>query len=880
MNRSDFLLRARAILSRNRVEQELDDEITAHIELQARKHTAAGMARDEARRLARMEFGGIESFREDCRDIRGTQLFESFFQDLRYGFRLLRKSPYFTATAVVALALGIGANTALYHCFLNVFAPRLPFADPDRLVILWLKNQQKPNYAAVQISIPDLLDWRARSHSFSDMAATTWTENMNLGGDQAERIRAFEITSNMFRVLGIRPFLGRSFQPQEEKTGPPRVAILGYGLWQKRFAADPSILQKTITLDGQSYAVIGVMPRGFDAGILPNPDVLLPLKLDSPLALDRSSHAILGYGRLRNGVSVATANRELQSIARQLTAEYPEADAGWMPNIEKMAGSGTKDAKEKLPFFVGVAVLLLLLACANSASLALARYMARHSEIIVRSALGATRRRIVQQILAECLLLSLGAGIVGIAIALGGIHLIQVYDPFYAPFTLPSIPDARVLTFCAALIAGTTVLFGLTPAFVASHSAQSAHVNEANPRSASSNGRLRSLLIVAEIGIALALLIATGLMIRSIYRLYSVDLGFNPDHLLEGELVLKGPRYASASAQRDFFDRLVQRVEAHSGSAAAVTSYFPLSQSYGTGGYFFKVEGQPLETASMTGADAVTHNFFSLLGIRFLRGRSFDKHETRSAAIINQTLADRYWPNQNPLGKRVILLRAMQTELDGLSSGPREIIGVIKDVSEYGARMPKFPWIYVPFEQNPVPWVSVVIRAPDPIAASTWLRDDVHKLDPDIPLFRNHTAQELIRESLKQSNFQLLTIALFSAAALLLSSIGIFSVLAHSVHRRWREFGIRMALGATPEQIRNLVYANGLAVAACGFVLGLALSAVLGRAMSSLLFGVRPWDAESIALALLAVSAAIAVATYLPARRASRLDPTRAIYTE
>lgn len=883
MKGADLMLRLRALFRGRRVEQELDEELESHLELQTRKYMDEGFDEAAARHRACLDFGGIEQAREECRQVRGVQWIENIGKDLKYGLRTLRKSPGFTLTAMLALAVGVGANVALTHSLLSALKPRLPFREPTRISVLWLKSEQDPHIDEMMASVADLVDWRAQTHSFTSIAATTWTENMNFGGNgAAERIRAFEVTANLFDTLGVQPRFGRAFLDSEEQSGHNRVAILGDSFRARHYPSAAAALGSSIRLDGEFYTVVGVLAPDFSVGFLPDPDVLVPLALDTSAALDRRQRVILGLARLRDGATVDQARNDIAAIQGRLGREHFE-DRGWTAHLNPLPSEGTQDARDKLPFFAAIAAVVLLLACLNAAVLSLARYLARHPEMVLRNALGAGRGRLAQQIVCEGLLLSIFAGAVGFAIALGGIALIREYEPFYSNFPIAALPDWRIFLYYGFLIGGVTLLFSSAPAVTISRSAVASGLNAGSPRIASGGVRLSWLSMIVQIGAAVAVLSLTGLMARTVAELYHFDLGFVPDQLLEGEIVLRGARYASAAAQRDFFRRLMERMETDHRVPAALTSHFPLSESYGMSGYAIQLEDRPLEVIdnrSRSAADAVSINFFSVIGAKLIRGRDFQRQEVEPVAIINETFARKFFAGEDPVGKRIVVRAPMSKEMDELSPGARRIIGVVKDVSQWGPRSSEgFPNVYVPFDQNPVPWVSVVIRR-SATAGADLVKAAVAELDPDLPVFRIQTARELVDQAYAPPRFQLIMLILFSWVALFLSAIGIFSLVAHSVRRRHREFGIRLALGARPAQIRRLALRGGFAVAGMGLPLGLGLAALLGRLMATLLYHVKPWDAQIAAAALLLVATCVLIACFIPAYEASRTDPMSAVRDE
>jgi predicted permease len=869
MRLADLFLRLRGLFRYSQAEQELDEELRAHLELQTRKYLAQGLDEAIARRRARIDFGGLDRVSEECRDARGIEFLESLWRDVRYGLRTLRKSPGFTATVVLALAIGIGANTALLHAFLSALWPKLPFREPARIAVLWLKNIKDPHWGELMLSLPDLDDWRERTRSFSAVAGTTWTVNKNFGGESPERVRGFEVTTNIFDVLGLQPQFGRGFADKDTD----RRAILGSAFCARHFRTASEAIGATIRLDGEQYTVIGVLPRGFAIAFLPNPDVMLPLSRDSVGALDRQNRRIVGLARLRDGVSIEAARSEMVAVAEQLGREHRE-DAGWTANLNPLPKEGTQDAWTKLPFFAALAILILLLACTNSAALSLARSLTRQPEMTVRGALGASRGRLVQQILCESLLVSILAGVVGFFVALGGISLIRQYQPFYSNFPIAPIPDARIFTFYALLIGGVALLFGSAPALAASRAAEAQAINRASSRIVVSSGTLQSMAMIFQVGAAVAVLCITGLMGRTVVRLYHFDLGFSPDHLIEGEVILKGPRYSSPSAQRETFNRVLNSLDA----GAALTSLFPLSQGYGMGGYRVQREDQPLpaekQAPSMTGVNAISANYFFTLGAKVIAGRAFLAREHEPVAIINQTFAKKYFSGEDPLDKLVLVTSPLQAQMDQLAPGPRRIVGVIKDISENWPTATKaWPEFYVPFDQNPVPWVSIVVRGDSAEA----MRMRVAEQDRDILVFRIHTAAELVDQAYAAPRFQFMMLGMFSLLALFLSAVGIFSMVAHSVRRRRREFGIRLALGATPARIRRLALTGGFRIGLVGLGVGLGMAALLGRVTAELLYDLKPWDTPIAMAAIVVVSLTVALACLLPAREASRADPLTAV---
>lgn len=861
----------------SRLDRDLDDELRFHVEERTRDLMRRGLDRDAATAQAVRELGVPLRHREDSRDIRLMPWLESVFQDMRYGLRGLRKSTGFTTVAALTLALGVGANTAVFSVVNAVMLRPLPYADADRLVRVWQSNHRvgRPRSS---VSIPNFLDWRAQVHAFESMAAIS-----NAGGsfaatfsDGAELVRGATVTAEFLPVLGIMPALGRNFLPHEDRFGGDvRVAILTEGFWKRRFGSDPSILGRRIPLNGHSYTVVGVLPGSFSWGS--GTDLLVPLGPDP--SSSREDRRLTVIGRLRDGVTIDQAQTELAGIAAALGSQYPTSDVGWSVDTASFYDWLVPDAaRDSLVILLGAVGLVLLIACANVASLLLARAATRQRELSMKVALGAARWRIVQQVWTESLLLSLVACAAGIAGGAAAMRLLVTYGPTNIPRLDEASFDLTVVLFAIAVSVTTTFVFGIVPAIQVSRTSPAATLQDATRGSSGGAGRqrMRSALTVAEVALSVALLIGAGLLLRSFWTLQQVDAGFSVTPLMTMRVALPSVAYPNARIRGVFYERLLTEIRALPGVlSAATSSSVPLAG----GNTVTEVElpGEKGSRDRQPSADwrVISPGYFETMGIA-LRGRDFSERDRESGGyttIISETMAREYWPNQDPIGQTVIL--------SSLGNRERTIIGVAGDVRHFGLDTEPRPMVYYSTVEVGGLASSVVWRsAVDPASHVAAVREVVARLDPTVPLYDIQSLTDLLSVSLAPRRFNMYLLAVFAGVAVLLAAIGLFGVTAYLVSQRTREIGVRLALGADRRAIFRLILGRGLALAVSGAVIGITGAYWLARTMQTLLFSVSATDPGTfVAVPALMVLVAL-VACYLPARRAMRVDPVAALRAE
>ncbi|HKP11016.1 MAG TPA: ABC transporter permease [Blastocatellia bacterium] len=858
-----------------RRDEELDEEIRAHLEMATRDRMERGQSAEQARNAALREFGNVSLIKEVTRDMWSWTRFEQFAQDLRFGARMLAKRPGFALVAILTLALGIGANTAIFTVIYGVLLRPLPFNDPDRVVWMWGAVRDRGNRASV--SPLDFLDYRARSQSFEEFAASISIPiSFTLtGSGEPERLSGAAVTTNYFAALGAKPMLGRSFVSDEEQAGRDRAVILSHSLWQRRFGADPQIVDRTITLDGQSFTVVGVMPPAirfpFDA------DLWRPISFDAnPEMRQRKAHFLRPIGRLRADVTLDRAQAEIDTIARQLEEQYPDTNTKWtmllVPLQERIVG----DIRPTLWILLGAVAFVLLIACSNVANLLLARSAARHREMAIRLALGASRWRIVRQMLTESLLLSLAGGVLGVLLALWGVGVLVSFSDASIPRAAEIGVNAPVLAFTLIISLITGTLFGLVPALGASRPDLHDALKEGTRSVGSARNRLRSFLVVVECTLAVVLLIGAGLLIKSFVRLQQVSPGFEAERVLTMRLDLPPTRYATPQQAASFFQRLQQSVAALPGvEAVGMISELPLSGQPNDGP--FAIEGRPPDAPDqrpLADFRRVNHEYFRALGIPLLRGRPFTEQESQQSAnvvIVSERLAEQYFPDEEAVGKHL--------RLDFMSKAPYEIIGVVGDVRHRALAFDVYPAMYLPTLS--LPRTNLVVRAAgDPASLAIAVRKEVTAIDPQQPVAAVKTMGQWVSESVAQPRFRTLLLGIFAAVALLLSVIGIYGVMSYVVAQRTREVGIRMALGARPRDVLKLVVGQGMRLALAGVAIGVVAAYALTRLLETLLYEVSATDPATFAAIALLLTGVALLACYMPARRAAKVDPTVALRYE
>jgi putative ABC transport system permease protein len=800
---------------------------------------------------------------------------ETLLRDIRYGLRSLLKRPGFTVIALIALALGIGANTAIFSLVNAVLLRPLPYAEPHRLV--WVFGNIRNGGNRASVSPLDFLDYRAQNTAFEQFAASISVPvHLNLTGNgEPERLTASGVTGNYFQVLGVRPALGRTFLLENEKTGNDQVTVLSYALWQKRFASDPAILSKTITLDGKSCSVLGVMPQDFNGPQAA--ELWVPLNFDiSPGMKQRKAHFLRPIGKLKAGVTMAQAQADTDAVARRLEEQYPE-DKGWNLRLVSLREQLVGKTRPTLFILFGAVGFVLLIACANVANLLLVRAAGRQKEIALRTALGAGRFRIVRQMITESVLLALAGGALGTLLAFWGIELLVTLSGASIPATAHVGIDATVLGFTLAVSLVTGVLFGLAPALRTMKLNLSESLKEGG-RSGSEGAhrnRTRSVLVVLESAVAVVLLISAGLLVRSLVRLQQVSPGFDAHNVLTMRLDLPEAKYGGPDKAAKFFAELEGRIGGLPGvENVGLVSELPLSGQPNDMPY--TVEGRPPTALYQSFDDdfrRVNRHYFEALRIPLLRGRNFTEPEVRQSAkvvIISELLARQVFPNEEPLGKRLIM---------SFRNEAFEIIGVVGDIRHNALESEPNAAMYMPTydEQS----MNIVLRTKgDPAGLAAAVRKEVRAIDPDQPIAAVKPMEAWLNESVAAPRYRTMLLGLFAMVALLLAATGIYGVMSYSVSQRTHEIGVRMALGARQLDVLRLVVRQGMTLVLIGVGLGVAGAIALTRVMASLLFGVTAKDPATFVVVAALLTLVAFVACYLPARRATKVDPLVALRYE
>jgi putative ABC transport system permease protein len=799
---------------------------------------------------------------------------ESLLQDIGYGFRRLRKSPGFTVVALIALAFGIAGTTAIFSVVDKVLLDPLPYPDSGRIVCL--SQKLKSSGATASASPANYLDWVAESRSFSYLAASRGFQGNLTGGERPERIRFTVVSANFFPLFGVHPLLGRGLLAEDEKAGNDHVVVLSYGLWKNRFASDRGLMGHTIRLNAEPYTVVGVMPANFapdDYGQLwlPSPWDVPPYPLapetDPRPLRDRNYFEV--WARLKSGVTLAQARAEMDAIAQRLEKQYPDANTDIGISVVAMQDNLVSGIRPTLLLLVGAVVLVLLIACANVANLLLARAAERTKEVSIRSALGASRLRLVRQLLTESVLLALIGGAWGVLLAAWAVPAFWALRPPGMSDLEPMGLSPEVLGFSVAVSVLSGILFGLAPAFQVAGENLSGSLKEGERGSSRNRGRTRSALVIVEVGLSLVLLIAAGLILKSFGRLLNVDPGFDPNHLLVFSLGLSPS--ASAAQQDAFYQQVQDRIEALPGvQSAGAVSRLPLSD--GNSDRSFKIPGsdQPYDADIRVS----TPSYFHAMGIPLLQGRNFsgaDAHGSVAVAIVNQTLVRTVFPEQEPIGKYILDFGPEKKKL--------QIVGVVGNVRHEGLEISPRAEVYLPFGQGHWPSVFMVVRAKtgDALALTAGAQNAVWSVNQDVPLSNLRTMQDVIARSLLRRKFTTLLLAIFAGLAMLLGALGLYGVMSYTVSQRRHEIGIRIALGAQKADVVRLVVSQGMALVALGVVLGMLVSVGASRLMSGLLFGVSAADPVVFGVVIVLLAGVALAANYVPAQRATKVDPMVAL---
>ncbi len=871
--------RLRAIWRSEKIHDEISEEMRFHIELRAEENVRRGMTPEEARREAERRFGRFDLIKEDGYDVRGGRWLEATWQDLRYGARMLLKNPGFTATALLILALGIGANIAIFSVINAVLLRPLPYADVDRLVFLW-SDAPKQNVRETASAYATISEWRQQSKSFEDLAVFDPTKVTLTGADEQGRSQSARASANLFRLLGVAPALGRTFTDDEERQ-QARVVVLSHGLWRRRFGASPDVLGKTLEIDGVSSQVIGVMPERFQ--FPGDTDLWEPQTVFTNWEARKSQRGTGPWrviGRLKAQVSLPQARLEMNIIAQRLEQAYPDSNKDMRVNVVPFRLQLTnQNVRLALWILFGAVVCVQLIACTNVANMTLTRGVARERELAIRMALGAGRLRLIRQLLTESSLLSLLAGAVALLIARWGVQALISLSPPNIPRLDGVVIDARVLAFATGVSLLTGLLFGLAPALKISQSRPGEALKEGRSASGGPGARrLRGLLIITQFSLAALLLSGAGLLVRSFLRLQAVDPGFNPERILVVQTV---PPLNSASDQwRVFYQQVGERIAALPGVEAVGLSEEIFISGNPAG--ILNIERASAEAPEAARVpfrrDVISGDFFQTLRVPLQRGRFFNAQDNQGVApvaIINETMARRFWPGEETLGKRFKLGPA-QAQNPWLT-----VVGVVGDMRRQSLERQPIAQIFVPYLQSPERGMNLLVRttgAPTQLLAV--VRNEIRSIDKTVLVYGISTMESRLDQAMAERRFQTWLLTLFSALALLLAAVGIYGLIHQSVALRTREIGTRLALGAQPRDILRLIVGQGMRLALCGIGVGLLAAYGLTRVLTGLLFGVTATDPMTFIATLLLLAMVAMLACYLPARRATKVDPIVALRVE
>jgi len=861
----------------------LDQDIRDHIERETRDNIEHGMPPEEARYAALRKFGNVTRVQEETREVWTVLWIEQLLHDVRFAFRTLRKSPGFSILVVLILALGIGANTAIFSVVDEVLLRPLPFSNPNQLVLVLGAPLKQPD-ALTSLSYRDFLECRKHNHVFSELAGNGFHDLTLTGAGEPSIVNTASVTPELFPLLSAKPLAGRTFVPEDGKQGAAPVAILSENLWRSRFGSNPGLIGQSISLDYRSFTVVGIMPASFRYPVdAPPEDVWIPVAQDplfGPLMLRPGVRMLRVIGRLKPGVSLTQAQAEMETLGARLAREFAPQDSGFTIRVLPYQQIVVGGAKSPLLILWGAVGLVLLIACANIANLLLSRATSRGREIAVRIALGARRSRIVRQLLTESAVLGLLGGVAGLLLAAWGVWILR-------PFLPPDVARINsihvggwVLAFALSLSLAAALASGVAPALLATPSNLHTSIKEGGGERTGQPGgqRVRSFLAVAEISLAMTLLVAGGLLIRSFALATSANPGFDPKNVIEAEVSLPQFQYSTPQQWTAFSKELLERLQAQPGLRdSALAAPLPMDRQ-GEANFEFSIVGNPpLPPGKSITADyaTVSLDYFRVMGIPLLRGRFFSEQDSPSnpkVAIISETLARRYLPNQDPIG------RQMRFGFPPNGNVSREIVGIAGDVRDVALSRKPGPMMYVPFAQAPLYGGEVVVRSSlSASSVAAGIRQAVHSIDKDLPVTDVESFPEALGASMAQERFRTLLLSSFSAIALILAAVGVFGVVSYSVSRRTHEIGIRMALGSAPGTILRLVLGESARLVLAGLGVGLPAALALARSLSSLLYGIRPSDPITfIAVALILTGAAL-LASYIPARRAMSVDPMVAL---
>src|SRR5579859_1158054 len=883
-----FASRFAALFRKGRLEQDMKDELRSHMDMLIEENVRRGMSRENARYAALRSFGGVEQVKENYREQRGLVMFETLWQDVRFGVRMLGKNPGFAAVAIVTLGLGIGVNTTIFSFVQGILLRQPPVKDPNRVMMLCSTNPKggwMPDLSLV--SAPDFLDWRRQANSYTGMAAATFDSFTLSGSVEPEQVPGGKVSANYFRVLGVTSIRGRSFAPDEDQPGHAKVAMIGEDLWRQHFGADPAAIGRSIKINGGDYTVIGVVPSRFRMWIFPAqlwmPIEFKPEQLDPEGRKDRSLDV---FARLKPGASQPQAQAELGAIAQRLATDHPDSNKGWGANVVTLQKymADTSNTRPAMNVLMGAVIFVLLIACANLANLLLARNMARQREFAIRAALGAGRLRLARQLLSECVLLSLAGGGLGLAISVLGIRALRTqlnWNEYTLILAREVYIDKSVLLFTLAASVLAALVFGLAPALQISRSGPAAGLKE-NSRTTSAgreHRRLQNLLVVGELALSLILLVGAGLFVRSFIEELRAAPGFNPHNTLTASVSLSGDSYKEPARRAAFAQNLLRQLEsAPEVRSAALTRHLPFQFPHEVS---FTLEGQPAAAPNeqpSAGYFLISPSYFHTAQIPLLDGREFtaaDNANSAPVAIVNEAFARKYFPNVNPLGRHIEISHGKQP---GAWS---EVVGVAGNVNEYSGQTAPRPHIFEPLLAQPSDTIKIMVRTRgNPAAFSAALRQAVFAVDKDQALISVRTMDKVIQDSGQGDNVMAELMGTFAGLALLMAAVGIYGLLAYLVGQRTQEFGVRMALGAGRGEILRLVLRNAMSLALIGAGVGFLISLALPRLFAASFNGFHV-SSGMILIGAPLVELLVAVAScYLPARRATKVDPIEALRYE
>ena len=869
----------RNLFHKDRVDRECSEEIQAYLEMVTEAKLRQGLSPQEARRNALLELGGVEQVEERVREIRMGRFIETAWRDIRLGVRTLVHSPIFTIVTVLSLALGIGANTAIFGVVNGLLLRPLPYPEAEQIVHVWHTPPQQsfPGLDRFSVSPANYLDWKAQSTVFEQIAVYTDTSlSLSTSNDPLPLIGGV-VSSDFFSVLRSSAMQGRTFTPDDEQPGHDQVVVISHKLWQRAFGANPNIIGQALTLNSRSFTVVGIMPPGFE--FPREAELWVPLAWDDKERQTRSIHDYLVLARLKKNVSVKQAQAEMSTISSRLEQQYPQENSGWGAVVIPLRDDLVGDIRLALLVLFCAVAFVLLIACTNVANLMLARGANRQKEMAVRIALGAGRARLIRQLLTESVLLAVTGGLLGLLLAIWGSRMLVRLG------SLPNSGDIGIdiwaLGFTLLVSFGAGIIIGIVPALQFTRTSVGETLKQGSGRTGGSSLKqhTRKALVISEVALSLVLLIGAGLMIRSFWKLQNVDPGFDTRNALTMSVVLTWSRYPEPHQRLAFVDQAIEKIRAVPGVVSVgTTTKIPLTGGGST--QPFSVEGRPAAAISeqpMAQTRYITPDYFRAIGIPLRQGRFFsdyDRDNSVPVVIISEAMARRFWPGENPIGKRL-------TPSFHLEQGPREIVGVVGDVKATGLDADASAMMYLPFKQAPLPFMSFVVRtASNPESLIQPVSKAIYSIDKEQALTNVQTLDQVLRKSLSERRFNMTLLLTFAGVALILAAVGVYGVMNYTVTLRRRELGIRMALGAEKMDVLRLVLGQGLTLTLIGVAAGLISAYALTRLMVSLLYGVTATDYltfGSVSAMLIAVGLA---ASYLPARRATKVNPTIALRAE